>query len=175
MSRLNGKLALNDHSRSFIRHYVTTYGHVPLWVLANDLTFGNVVHFYQLMKPGERNEVAKIIARRSGRDVARRGVLTARRLLRATKLLNSYRNICAHDERLYCASVNGDHLSTLFPMIRDVLSEDDALGYVGGIARLWRTYNGRMGLVSLDGLLSDMGFNVTVDGGGAITLDVPQG
>lgn len=45
MGILNRKLVLKDSTRPFTAHYLVSYGEVPLWVLANDLTFGNLSHF----------------------------------------------------------------------------------------------------------------------------------
>lgn len=169
MTRLNNKVRVTNRTRDFIRHYVQTYQHVPLWVLSNDLTFGNIVHFYQLMKPREREEVCRIIARRAERDPSR-GALTPRRLLRVAKLLNEFRNICAHDERLYCARIEGDHLGTMVPMLMDILSADESIAYMNEVGSLWRRYSERIHVMTFEGLLSSMGFVVTQEEG-QIVLD----
>ena len=59
MGILNKKLVVGPATRPFVEHYLTAYGEVPLWVLSNDLTFGNMSHFYQLMKRGDQNSVCK--------------------------------------------------------------------------------------------------------------------
>ena len=48
LNLLNDKVSNEQHMRPFVRHYLNKYGAVPLWVLQNDLTFGNISHFYQL-------------------------------------------------------------------------------------------------------------------------------
>lgn len=57
----------NRSRASFITHYRESYGAVPLWVLTNDLTFGNLEHFFNLMKPAEQRDFCKTIVRSMGR------------------------------------------------------------------------------------------------------------
>lgn len=59
MNVLNKELVVSPSTRSFVVHYLNAHGEVPLWVLANDLTFGNMSHFFQLMKRGDQNAVCK--------------------------------------------------------------------------------------------------------------------
>lgn len=51
----------------FISHYRNAHGSVPIWVLDNALTFGNIQHFFNLMKPNEKASVCKMIAESTGR------------------------------------------------------------------------------------------------------------
>jgi abortive infection bacteriophage resistance protein len=77
-----------------IRHYSDNYGYVPLWVLMNILTFGNITVFYDVMKIQVRNEIAKII----GNNIER---INVKQLLNILRTVNVYRNSCAHEDRLY--------------------------------------------------------------------------
>ncbi|MFA6076400.1 MAG: Abi family protein [Negativicutes bacterium] len=78
-----------NKGQNAISHYVDNHGYVPLWVLVNAMTFGAVSVFYSLMKSQDKQEVAKhfMIA-----DSQLKAILDA---------LTIFRNICAHDERLY--------------------------------------------------------------------------
>lgn len=115
MSRLNGKLTVGNKMRPFVRHYVETYGKVPLWVLQNDLTFGNVLHFYQLQKRGVQNGACRLVESWSGRRMG------ARELLDAFTTLVGFRNICAHGDRLYCADVKGRRFDEMVNALAAVL------------------------------------------------------
>lgn len=108
LSKLIGRLRnrVKYSQASFIAHYREAFNEVPLWVLSNDLTFGTLEHFFNFMRPAEKKEVCKFISESTGRlgdktlgffsvDEARIGL----------EALVKFRNICAHDERLYCASV----------------------------------------------------------------------
>lgn len=164
MKTLNDKLVVSKRSREFVRHYMNTYGKVPLWVLVNDLTFGNIVHFYQLMKPDERIEVCNVIARQSGRDSKKRGTLSPRKLLRTGKVLVGFRNICAHDERLYCAKVENASIGEMTSLMINILPENEVDEYVKEALRLWYSHSQRIKGVSLKDIFTEMGFTVSVSG-----------
>lgn len=44
---------------SSIAHYYEKYQNIPLWVLINELTFGNVYHFYSILDDSLQNKIAK--------------------------------------------------------------------------------------------------------------------
>lgn len=126
--------------RPFVRHYLEVHGSVPLWVLSNDLTFGNVMHFYQLMQPADRSRTCKMVAEVSGRDSNLDGFLSPRDLLRAGTILKEFRNICAHDERLYCAKVKGAGFGDMVDLMRLILPKRDVEAFLDDIATLFTDY-----------------------------------
>lgn len=73
-----------------ISHYLTNYGYVPLWVLNNILTFGNISKFYSMMKQPDRQYVSKVFR------------ITDEQLESSLFYLSKIRNLCAHGNRLYC-------------------------------------------------------------------------
>lgn len=162
MSILTRKLVINGRTRAFVRHYMSTYGKVPLWVLAKDLTFGNIVHFYQLMKPNERIEVCNIIARVSNRNSKERGTLSPRKLLRTGKVLVGFRNICAHDERLYCAKAENASIGEMTSLMINILPENEVNEYINEALHLWSSHSRRIKGVSLKDIFTEMGFTVRV-------------
>lgn len=96
-----------NSNAEFIKHYRDEYGDVPLWVLSNGLTFGNIEHFFNLMKPDEKASVCKMIVQSTNRVGSNLGYLSVDKVRVALEALVKFRNICAHDERLYCAVVGG--------------------------------------------------------------------
>ena len=127
ISLLSSKSADKINAVDYIDHYRDRHGCVPLWVLVNALTFGNVEHFFDLMKPAEQRAVCKDIANLTGRlGDKRRGYFDPRRARICLETLVKYRNLCAHDERLYCART-GSHkdvdylefLTRLAPFLAD--------------------------------------------------------
>lgn len=88
-----------------VRHYKERHGHVPLWVLANSLTFGSVEHFFHLMKPAERRLVCKRIAEATGRLGGDNPYFDPKDARLSLGPIVKFRNICAHDDRLYCAKI----------------------------------------------------------------------
>lgn len=147
-----------DSDRAFISHYMKEHGSVPLWVLANDLTFGNVHHFYQLQKTGVQNAACKIIAKNSDEAAQTGRRLKPQELLRAFEILVSFRNLCAHDERLYChRTKGGDGYGTMCEMLCRILPEDDANEFFLDLGRLMKRFDGKLHNVTIEGLMSDMG------------------
>ena len=68
---------------------MSTYGYVPLWVLVNILTFREISYFYSNMKPGDKNNVARVFN------------VNPEEFSKYIKNLTLSRNLCAHDERFY--------------------------------------------------------------------------
>lgn len=160
MTLLNRKLQVNNRTRDFIRHYVQTYNKVPLWVLVNDLTFGNIVNFYQLMQTNDRNAVCSIIAKGVSWDSKKNGTLSPRKLLRTCDVLKGFRNICAHDERLYCAQVEEASLGDMVKLLGNIIPEDERYNYVLELVLTWQVYANRTYIVPIGELLADMGFDI---------------
>ena len=113
-----------------ITHYRENYRDIPLWILANDLTFGNVEHFFKLMKPKEQSEVCKCISRAVGKLGGKEGFFDANEARKGLDVLVKTRNLCAHDERLYCAKIGGrrnaDYIQFLLYLRRYLTDEEYA-------------------------------------------------
>lgn len=73
-----------------IKHYLQNYGYVPLWVLNNVLTLGNVSRLYSIMKTADRQEISRIF---KILDTSLDSFLFT---------LSIIRNFSAHGNRLYC-------------------------------------------------------------------------
>ena len=91
----------NDISRAiskkdYINHYILKHGFVPLWVLVNAITLGRLSQFYSLMKQSIRVKVSK------------NWNIKEEDLNQYIKTLAFYRNLCAHDERVYNSICNQD-------------------------------------------------------------------
>lgn len=96
----------HSYKRNYLRHYVENHGgEVPLWVLMHYLTFGQAFKFYSYQSEGMRNKIAKSFSRlyAESHTSAKRVDPGALRL--AYDHIKDFRNICAHDERFYCARV----------------------------------------------------------------------
>lgn len=88
LGNVNKNIA-NNVNNKYIGHYITTYGFIPLWVLVNILSFGDICNFYKLMKQKERIQVSKSF------NIAEFDLTSFLNILSKT------RNLCAHGERLY--------------------------------------------------------------------------
>lgn len=147
LTSILGQRAENSSSE-FVSHYRSTFGCVPLWVLVNDLTFGNVEHFFNLMKPAEKRHVCKMIVASTGRTGSKRlGFFSEKEARVSIEVLVKFRNICAHDERLYCARVGGRknlNFIQMVWMLERYLTADEFASFIqeltGLLTRYVKTY-----------------------------------
>lgn len=86
-----------------IKHYIEEHGSVPLWVLVNYLTIGNLAHLYAILTDADKNVIAKFYYDKYMKQYADDGMvrISSADLESALKIINLVRNKCAHDERLY--------------------------------------------------------------------------
>lgn len=87
---LHNALSKAIGKNEYITYNIEKYNNVPFWILANILTFGGIINFYKLMKDEEKQYIARKYFR-----------VKVHELETYMELLNAYRNLCAHDERLY--------------------------------------------------------------------------
>lgn len=85
---LSSTLRRND--LPYLEHYRTVHQNVPLWVLVNALTFGNLSKFYELSAPQVRAAVSREFE----------GINT-RQFAQLVDILTDFRNLCAHGDRLF--------------------------------------------------------------------------
>ena len=147
MGILSSKLDVDNSARPFIAHYMTSFGEVPLWVLANDLTFGNMSHFFQLMKRGDQNSVCRYLFETTLRSVGSKKI-APHDVLRAYDVLTYFRNLCAHDERLYCARKGNDTYATMIDLMAVALPVDTINGMKNNVADLLAKYEGSLKVIT---------------------------
>ena len=88
-----------------IKHYIENQHSVPLWVLVNELTIGNMSHLYGILKKEEKNIIAKFYSDKYNKQYSPEVPIrvTDADMSAALKIINLVRNKCAHHERLYNA------------------------------------------------------------------------
>ena len=84
-----------------VKHYIESYGHIPLWVLTKFMTFGQIVQMYRFLPHAPKNAIAKEFALIFNHDYHSSIELVTADLESIMRTANFFRNICAHDERLY--------------------------------------------------------------------------
>ena len=101
------KRTINKQSNrqgSRINHYTTNYNTVPLWVLMPQLDFGTTAYFFKCSQKDIQSKIAKnmkfeFIEENS--EFNNEYIFTGEALSDIIFFMNSFRNICAHNERLY--------------------------------------------------------------------------
>lgn len=95
-SSLFNVISKSINKNEYMRYYVDNYNNVPLWVLANAMSLGNITNFYCLMKKSEKEYISNSYFKTNSDD-----------LEDYLELISAYRNVCAHDERLYTFKLKG--------------------------------------------------------------------
>ena len=158
MGVLKGKLDPGKPHRPFTEHYLQAYGEVPLWVLSNDLTFGNMSHFYQLMKRSEQNAVCKHLSETTFRGAKDKRV-TPHDVLRAYDVLVHFRNLCANDERIYCARKDNDTYATMLQVLEVALPKTTVETMKGELRDLLEKYRKQLRVVTISDLQIQLGLD----------------
>ena len=84
------KLANHDSDYAHINHHRNKYNNVPLWVLFNGITFGTLSKFYTLMTQDLQFKVSREF-----------NGLSEKQIGRILSVITKFRNVCAHNERLF--------------------------------------------------------------------------
>ena len=92
--------------RDYIEHYALFHDGVPLWVLTNFLMLGQAFKLYDFQPESMKNAIARRFSDLYEETHRNRKRIGTRRLRLAYDHIKDFRNICAHDERLYCARVS---------------------------------------------------------------------
>ena len=88
--KILGNIALTSNEVEYIIYHRNKYNNVPLWVLIKVLTFGNVSHFYQYLPNSLQVKISKSFHN-----------VNEQELMRYLRVLTKFRNVCAHNERLF--------------------------------------------------------------------------
>lgn len=78
-----------------VKHYVDNYGDVPLWVMMESMTLGNLSVMYSLLKPSTKKHIADTLSDLSGINFSYADITIS------LKILTLCRNACAHDCTIY--------------------------------------------------------------------------
>ena len=156
---------------AYLVHQRNVYHNVPLWVVMNALTFGQASKFYTLLPSSLQSKISK-----SYPNVNERGLESY------LKCLTLFRNVCAHNERLYCFRLRIDFPDTIIHRKLDIakfgkqyvqgkrdyfglviafrylLSNDDFKLYKADLVRLINIYCKNSNRIKKSELLSFMGF-----------------
>ena len=92
ISRLMSTLqrAVNTTDYVYINYYRSNYNNIPLWVLINVLTFGNLSKMYKVFAQSLRSKICKNF-----------DYINQRQMEQFLSVLTKFRNVCAHGERLF--------------------------------------------------------------------------
>lgn len=160
-------------NHEYVVYQRNTYGNVPLWVLMNTLTYGQISKMYTYLKTGMQSKISMPFE-----------AVTEKELGQFLKALTNFRNICAHNERLFSFRNNTDipdkHLhkalsipkkgnsykmgkNDLFSVtiaFRYLLPRNEFLDFKRQLMRLIEQYTKKSDILTEEMLLNAMGFPV---------------
>lgn len=90
IDKVNDEIKRNYKVHSAITHYMDKYNYIPPFILVKVLSFGIVSSLYGLLEQSDRQQISKYFK------------ISDKLLKQILKNLTSIRNICAHNERLFC-------------------------------------------------------------------------
>lgn len=152
-----------SYKRPYIEHYINEHDSVPLWVLFNYMGLGAVFKFFCYQKESMRNKIARYFSdfytmTHDGPPIK----FTDKQLRLTYDHIKEFRNICAHDERLYCARVSPSKDTTLgYAINKDfalVIPESEMLALRIEIGQLIIDVSSKMPNPIVNELLMVMGF-----------------
>lgn len=165
------KLANKNNDYPYINHQRNKHNNVPLWVLFNGVTFGALSKFYALMTQDLKAKVSKNF-----------DSVNEKQLEQFLSVITKFRNVCAHNERLYSYRTKDDIPDTaihkklniarkgtnyiygkrdLFALVisfRYLLPDNDFVKFVAAFKRILKYYLDSQNSISEDELLHCMGF-----------------
>lgn len=96
------KMANENTDHDFLVYQRKTHGNVPLWVIVNALTFGQISKLFEFLPQNIQGTICQDF-----------GNIKKNELIKYLKVLTLYRNVCAHNERLFSYRTHIDIPDTL--------------------------------------------------------------
>jgi abortive infection bacteriophage resistance protein len=162
-----------------IGHYLDKHDGVPLWVLVKYLTLGNIQNFYMCLDNSTQNIIAKDFAEAYKRDYGISIHFTSDMLINILKTATLFRNVCAHEERLYnfklhkpsrsadiAKAINipvhylkDGNLFSIVSFLKLVNSKSDHKELIRNLKSLFKSFSVGFSSVHFSDILKVMGFN----------------
>lgn len=97
------KYSSDRKGKNAIKHYVNKHGHVPLWVLVNFLTFGELNYFYSNCTQDIQLTIAKDFqhTKKASYNSSSQPAITPNAIMDINQMVNIFRNAVAHGEITY--------------------------------------------------------------------------
>jgi abortive infection bacteriophage resistance protein len=165
----------------YVSHYIENHDSVPLWVLVNTLTIGNMSYFYNALDAKLQSKIAKDFSEQYKNEYNSKEKIDIEEIKQIVKMVNLFRNVCAHEEVLYLFSLDKkikykifgkyfiDHriddsiiersdLFTLVLLLKLILMREDYVEFIEGIDRIFEKYRNQFRSVNFNDIILLSGF-----------------
>lgn len=148
--------------KEYLDHYRNNHDEVPLWVLMRYMTLGQAFKFFDFQNESTRIAIARSFSEMYEETHDKQERIGHRRLRLAYDHVKDFRNISAHEERLYCARVSPSRDVSIADAISDLgllLPKDEDLRMVHDVISLLMGIANDLSVVPLRSLLDKMGIS----------------
>lgn len=126
ISSLTTKIEQEAHKRgnNAIKHYINSHTCIPLWVLTEFMTFGDLNYFYLNCKDELKRQIAHdfTLKYRKTNGLSQSNAIMPEVIEHINHVANMFRNAVAHNEITYSKVINrGPNLSS----VRNILGQSD--------------------------------------------------
>ncbi|WP_350343981.1 Abi family protein [Proteinivorax tanatarense] len=162
-----------------IKHYLDNHDGVPLWVLVKYLTLGNIQNFYECLDDKIQNDIAKEFSHCFQREHRTKIHFTPSMLTNILKTATLFRNVCAHEERLYNfklhkpskyadiarsiklreKTISTGNLFSIIAFLKLVTPKNEYKSLLKNLENLFNKYENKFISVNICEILKTMGFN----------------
>lgn len=179
ISAITNTISKNGNRKnSAIAHYLDKHEGVPLWVLINYLTIGNIQYFYACLDESLQNTIAKDFSVTYNEEYGKTIHYTPDMLEATLKTVTYFRNVCAHEERLYnfkiqkpspsatiakalemeTVSLEKGNVYTVYMFLKLVLPKVEHAKLQQKLTALFRKYESKFCSIKFEQILVEIGF-----------------
>lgn len=101
------KVNLDKKPMNSIKHYHKNYGDIPFWVLCNEMTFGQIITFYDCLEGNIKESITRDLSTFLQSNIKHQTGQTVHQIISASTLskvlnnANEFRNITAHNNMIF--------------------------------------------------------------------------
>lgn len=185
ISNLSKKIDKNKNASydNSIKHYINEHENVPLWVLVNFLTFGELQFLFSALDKSLKEKICKDFSRVFKETYNSKEKIDIEEMQMIIKSINLFRNVCAHDEVLYnyclqkkiklslfdkyykdnskfknISKASKTDIFVLISLLKLVLRNKEFKEFLYGMKTLQKKYRNKFKCVPFEELLGMMGF-----------------
>jgi len=167
-----------EKRNSNLKHYLTSNSHAPLWIFVNFMTFGQIKLMFTHAQSSLKNKVAQDFSHEYENSYQQKIFISSDMLDSILHATNFFRNVCAHEERLYNYKlalvpktakitkilnlepdlVSKGNLFTVVALLKLVVPRNDYQSLKNLLFSLFFHYESHFHSTTFDHILQSMGF-----------------